>query len=92
MFASIPKIVIHDTGFEEVQGAPLQVEAKTDGLYFNFSPSEEHNLTIFNRIGQPVTTIAIPNGTASIQIPTFLLTGFYFVRLGNEMAKFVVTQ
>jgi hypothetical protein len=48
-------------------------------------------IEIYDFLGRTLAVIQIPTGTESIVMPMALLhPGFYFARLGDQVAKFVV--
>ncbi len=70
----------------------LSVQYDPNGLWKAYlSPGlTERELDVMNIVGANIMTIRIPSGLSSIPLPSILSNGIYFVRVGNEMAKFVV--
>ncbi len=74
------------------QGFSIMPDNK--GFYeatFNPTPTERE-LDVMNLLGSKVISLPVCSESSSIRLPMEIPTGFYFARLGNEVAKFVVTQ
>ncbi len=72
----------------------LSVALDNEGFYeatFNPTPTERE-LDVMNLLGSKVISLPIYSESSSIRLLTGIHPGFYFARLGNEIAKFVVTQ